>query len=271
MHSKILAFVNNLALCAKATNSSSSKKIMSYFDKRHAGRCFSFTPTPEMISFGIKFVIVRMWEKSKLYFGTRGFFKTAEDLSQILIGESRSIYIDLDHEVNHELNSEGRPCNNEPEYDKDLCTDAELESKSLETFGCTTPFGANKDKICQDQVIGSKALKLYKDTFMNKRATNCNSPCSFVSTKAIKIKDEKINDTIKINGELKTYNFVKILFKKNIKVVVAYPTYSGISLIAEIGGYVGLFLGVSVNQVSALMYIVLDKIECLFKRKKQFL
>ena len=231
---------------------------MSYFDKRHSGRCFSFTPTPEMISFGIKFVIVRMWEKSKLYFGTRGFFKTAEDLSQILIGESRSIYIDLDHEVNHELNSEGRPCNNEPEYDKDLCTDAELESKSLETFGCTTPFGANKDKICQDQVIGSKALKLYKDTFMNKRATNCNSPCSFVSTKAMKTRE--------IYGD----GFVKMFLKENIQVIEAYHLYSGLSFIAEVGGYVGLFLGVSVNQISTMVNAVLDKLEWILNRNKRF-
>ena len=35
--------------------------------------------------------------------------------------------------------------------------------------------------------------------------------------------------------------------------------YSGLSLIAEIGGYVGLFLGVSVNQISTLVDIMFEK------------
>ena len=264
--SVILAFVNDLASSSKATNSSSSKTIMSHIDKKDSGRCFSFTPSPEMISFGIRAVILRIWDYSKLYFDTRGLVKTAEETSQILIGKSRSIYIDVDYDVNHLLDLGGNFCNNEPEFDKDVCKDLELERESLERYGCTTPFGANKDKICHDQVNGSRATELYKD-YMNKKVTNCNSPCSFLSTKAIKTKDEKTYDKVKINGEFKFYTFVKIFFKKNIKVIQAYHTYSGLSLIAEIGGYVGLFLGVSVNQVSVLMNILLDKIACIFNRK----
>ena len=42
-------------------------------------------------------------------------------------------------------------------------------------------------------------------------------------------------------------------FKRNIKVTEAQYLYSGLSLIAEVGGYVGLFLGVSVNQVTILV------------------
>ena len=42
-------------------------------------------------------------------------------------------------------------------------------------------------------------------------------------------------------------------FKRNIKVTEAQYLYSGLSLIAEVGGYVGLFLGVSVNQITILV------------------
>ena len=49
------------------------------------------------------------------------------------------------------------------------------------------------------------------------------------------------------NGQL------SINFKENIKVITSYHLYSGLSLIAEVGGYVGLFLGVSINQVTSLV------------------
>ena len=39
-----------------------------------------------------------------------------------------------------------------------------------------------------------------------------------------------------------------------------YPIYEFITLVAEIGGYVGLFLGVSVYQISTLFdYVLMDR------------
>ena len=61
--------------------------IMSHIDKKDSGRCFSFTPSLEMIGFGIRAVILRIWDYSKLYFDTRGLVKTAEETSKILIGK----------------------------------------------------------------------------------------------------------------------------------------------------------------------------------------
>ena len=85
---------------------------------------------------------------------------------------------------------------------------------------------------------------------------NCYGPCSFVLTKAIKTRE--------VTNKGKNYSSVTVYFDENIKVTNTHYLYSGLSLIAEIGGYVGLFLGVSVNQVSVLMNILLDKINCLF-------
>ena len=57
------------------------------------------------------------------------------------------------------------------------------------------------------------------------------------------------------------YGYVMMMFKENIKVIEAHHLYSTLSMIAEIGGYVGLFLGVSVNQVSTLMNDLIDKVD----------
>jgi len=66
------------------------------------------------------------------------------------------------------------------------------------------------------------------------------------------------------------YARVKLGFEKNtkIKVYESYYIYSELSLIAEIGGYVGLFLGISVNQVTNLMDFILSKLERLCQHLK---
>ena len=146
----------------------------------------------------------------------------------------------------------GKPCNAEPEFDKDFCSQDAFEKKALEKYGCTSPFGPNKDKICRDQENGSKVMELYSQIFRN-LTNNCHSPCSFVSTKGIKIMEQD-----------SSYGYVMMMFKENIKVIEAHHLYSTLSMIAEIGGYVGLFLGVSVNQISVLMNSFLGKIDGVF-------
>ena len=68
--------------------------------------------------------------------------------------------------------------------------------------------------------------------------------------------------------ESKHWYAVTIKFKEHIKVVEAYHLYSLLSMIAEVGGYVGLFLGISVNQISALVNVVVDRFDWIYNRKK---
>ena len=75
--------------------------------------------------------------------------------------------------------------------------------------------------------------------------SGCNKPCSYVTLRTNMIFDrEKYHNTIAR---------VQIYFKENIIVTKAYHIYSGLTLIAEIGGYVGLFLGISMNQIGKLL------------------
>ena len=150
----------------------------------------------------------------------------------------------------------GQPCETETGFDKDVCTESKLDKKSLEKFGCTSPFGPNKDKICKDYEIGSKVMEMYNET-MQKNIDNCYSPCLFTSSITTKT-DDYWGDS-----------FVRISTNENIMVKEAYHLYSGLSLIAEVGGYVGLFLGVSLNQVSQLVNVLLDKLDWICDRKQR--
>ena len=72
----------------------------------------------------------------------------------------------------------------------------------------------------------------------------CKNPCTFLISRAITTQDA--SNTI-------DFGLLILNFKRNIKVTEAQYLYSELSLIAEVGGYVGLFLGVSVNQVTILV------------------
>ena len=136
----------------------------------------------------------------------------------------------------------GKPCKTEPGFDQDLCTESQLDKKLLIKFGCTSPFGPNKDKICKDHENGSKVMELYKDTMKYHRSglyfrgltngidNNCYSPCLFHSVKALKTNQFDRNVT----------SMVYMKLKENINVIESYHLYSALSLVDEIGGYVGL-------------------------------
>ena len=91
-----------------------------------------------------------------------------------------------------------------------------------------------------------------------KNYEGCYYPCSYfiVSTKQDK------------GGGISPGSSKIILtFEELIQVTKSHYIYSELSLIAEIGGYVGLFLGISVNQMPYLLDVLkasLAKIRSLF-------
>lgn len=74
---------------------------------------------------------------------------------------------------------------------------------------------------------------------------NTNRPCNYITTRLIKTNDKVQPDYLK-----KKAAKMEISTRENIKVTEAHLLYSVLSMIAEIGGYVGLFLGVSIIQIN---------------------
>ena len=56
-----------------------------------------------------------------------------------------------------------------------------------------------------------------------------------------------------------SYPQVTLEVKGQVAVTEEVFLYTALSMVAEVGGYVGLFLGVSVNQVAALFEFFLDR------------
>ena len=56
----------------------------------------------------------------------------------------------------------------------------------------------------------------------------------------------------KYNNKGSNNTWLEISFEKYVKVSKTKAAYSFLSFIAEVGGYVGLFLGISINQISVI-------------------
>ena len=201
---------------------------------------------------------------STIHIHTPGMFsKGSKQLSSknnVELGKWYNLHVH--YEMYELLDYGGAFCNNDKTYQLDTCNYNGTEKTSLEIVGCTTPFGPNKTKICTD-VLARKANDIYWQymfSFSKENYEGCYYPCSYfvASTK---------QDTRKTFDKSPGSN-IHLSFEGLIQETKSYYTYSELSLIAEIGGYVGLFLGISVNQMPYLLDILgasLSRIISLFK------
>ena len=149
----------------------------------------------------------------------------------------------------------GVPCKKEKDYQKDLCTTKMIEKELIDKVGCTTPFGHDKSQICRQEDDARKAFEIFANEIFLE--SNCSNPCSLFSL--------AISNEEKQSSTNATYANLRIVFPKTIKVYDRSYTYSSLSLLAEIGGYVGLFLGISINQVINLLEYLVAKLEWIFR------
>ena len=75
--------------------------------------------------------------------------------------------------------------------------------------------------------------------------TECPYPCKFQRLRFLK----EFSQEQKSGGGIE----IILLFDQLIKITTASFSYTELELVAELGGYVGLFLGVSVCNLSKLM------------------
>ena len=120
-----------------------------------------------------------------------------------------------------------------------------LFQESMKNYGCTTPFGIRLDNICTDPNVSRKALNFYNDVIMHGTPVEgCLYPCTFLKTKFLSKTESGSTSSSKMKAT--------ILLDKFIKVTSSSISYTELELIAECGGYVGLFLGISVYNLSSL-------------------
>ena len=120
----------------------------------------------------------------------------------------------------------------------------------MDKIGCTTPFGLELDNICTEQNKSLEALEMFLDILLNQKNTKCPYPCNFLINR---ITTTKYRDQTSVDK-------IMLTFDKYIKVTTSTYGYTELELLAELGGYVGLFLGLSVFDLR----LVFDKISNIF-------
>ena len=121
----------------------------------------------------------------------------------------------------------------------------------MKRLNCTTPFDKDKSSICEDPEVAKKALDLF-ESYQFQYEGQCMKPCTYLRLKVI------LEKQINLANE---DGYLRVNFEDQVKQVKSFYRYSFLSLIAEVGGYVGLFLGVSVYQLTTVF-------EALYNRLK---
>ena len=221
--------------------------IVTAFDASN-GRFYSIIPTPEMIQQGIRCIKLGFVSLSKISIHAPGAYEYEADRQGVVTNSmGKKAYFQIEHELYEMLDDESDPCSEDPNYEKDKCAEDKIERFVLKEYGCTPPFVKNKGKICTNETIAKQVMEYWNSM---KYETNCPGRCKELLVKRNWLRDKMEKDISEI----------KLYFYNRVRVVKSYYGYSGLSLIAEIGGYIGLFLGVSINQITYLISFIQERI-----------
>ena len=239
-HPSACFFVNNFRLFPKQ-----APRII-----HHAKQlsCFNyFLPAQSIEESGITRLMTSFKKIAFIKIHTPGMFLT--ELKYLNV-DNVMIEGDINYEVITQLNTDENPCNADPEYRRDDCVVEKIHEKSMENWGCTTPFGMNKSHICTNVDTMKEAVKYHDLRLIDSGqfGGECLFPCTtIIPTLSIRSKKDV------------GFAFLSLEFPSRIKVVEAYPAYIFLSLEAEVGGYIGLFLGVSLLDFRGVVIAGIEK------------
>ena len=244
-------------------NRNNKTAFFSPIDTNNYGRCYTFKPPEKNLKDGIYRIRFALKAKARIFVENNGVFgvkRSAED-NFLDVSPSEKYHVKIDHNLYKMLDFQGVPCNNEKDYRLDKCVLKELEKESLKRIGCVRPFGITKDNICEDEQVAKKAFQIYKEFrnhYQNLKNLSCLEPCYYMSVHIIKATEMEKNVNVE-NGA------VLLHFNGQVHETVAYYSYDYLSFIAEIGGYVGLFLGASMYQTADLFDTIMRNIRIAWK------
>ena len=221
----------------------------------YKGRCFS-VPLPKNAE--ITGMTIEGVDEIDVTFHTPGNYYDP-DYKYVHIHPQWSKNLDLNNEIFHVLDYDGQECKNYLDSTtRDACIVDFITLQSMESLGCTTPYLTDKSNICTDQEKARKATELYvnlKDDLFNDRIEVCPKPCE-----NLMIDFGRLSETETDTPESELH----IHLRKFIKVSTVSYTYKGLELFAEVGGYMGLLLGISLSQLPGLIADMVQKFQFSF-------
>ena len=255
------------------------------------GRCFSLNYPPEVDKQYVTTMIMERWEREDRL-GGHVFLKIGHP-GQVYTRELETMQIPLDSKTHIYLASPTAQilladdpkssCSEEMSYGYDNCFDERLTTMLLTEGGCTPPYVINKTNICNSQSDWKKfaAASSQRDSLVKShRYRICPRPCAtmrgnlkFVTE--IPMKHCNRCGTFAGNKTLKQLvpqgaNLSRIILtiKEEFEVTRSFFAYTPIAFFAEIGGYLGLFIGFSLTSLADLCTWILERVRKMWKIKE---
>lgn len=212
------------------------------------GSCYTWTIKPDLYNVAVRELAIQHAGKIDLflYIGSPGTFQSTK--RRELRIPLRRKYLENHaflYDIFKMMDYKGQPCEKEQNYSKDECFDKLVFNQSMNQFNCTVPWLTNIDHIC-NQTYAKNASGFWGSLYGSDKILKkyCKHTCQYLQATSTTTMESKTN-TLAMNR-------FTIKFRDAKKVFTAYYVYGWLSLIAEFGGYVGLFLGWSVYQVAEI-------------------
>lgn len=236
----------------------------SYPDDQTLGRCFTASIPKQ--DFRISKITIVPLDAIEVKIHAPGNLFDEDNIYWHLFPDSDDD-VDITYEVFEVLDFDGENCKTyETNESRDQCVIDFMVEKTIEVFNCTTPFlGGPNATICSDQNVSMKVLEYYeelKSSAISGKITECPMACKYLMINFGRFSksnlDKDKNETDETSQEPR--GSLKIKFRKFIKHATVSYTYQGLEFFAEFGGYLGLLLGMSLNQIPQLLSVLTKKV-----------
>ena len=216
------------------------------------GFCYMFKIPEEISNIGIHSVTFNLKINTYIYIHHLNHFYFAEE-NKALAKIGKRSYLSFTHEFTRLLeNSKGSLCSDELNESYDSCILENLEKAMEEKFGCHFFNSSNHDLLCngrnvKDQYKNDFGVEFHH-LFRKVRNNFCPKPCETLGiTYGIPVESD---------NEVENEALIRLYFKQQISSRKSAYSYEYNSVIADIGGYLGLLLGFSILDVT----LVIEKI-----------
>ena len=208
----------------------------------YLGRCYTFYPQTKD---SIRSIEISTMYPVKFFIHPPGnLFSLDEDRLGIdLAHRSHDIEAHLDYEVFEGLYQD----NCTSDLDRDTCIDDYLHKNLTQEIGCTTPFARNQSVICTDAKLALKAWSITNELLFRNQMElmkHCPKSCTRVQARFAHYRESNTSNVDEFRSNHLTLNF-----QQYVKVSKTDYSYTFLSFLADVGAFVALFLGASVNQI----------------------
>ena len=217
--------------------------IFSFEDHYKFGRCIKFT-MPSWIVKAFPHRVLFLFNKDVTIFPhQRNQFQNRDFRQALQVNNS--------YELEYSIIKRLKGCKEISNFDH--CIIKNIQDFMMKNIGCTVPWLPNKSQICTNQSLKKEAFKYYRENIEN-IGNICQKPCQVMKVSADILQNIVIRKQIII-----------IHFKSEVMVLEDYFLQTPLDLLANIGGYIGLFLGVSLIQLKHVISSTIDLISKCFK------